>query len=106
MPRKQRNPFDIAAAAKKLLGFPSLRPGQREAIQALLEGRDTLLVQPTGSGKSAVYQIAGALLEGCTVIVSPLIALQKDQADSIDASKLEATAIVNSTLSASEQHET
>src|SRR5215469_6850435 len=106
MPKKSLNPFDIAAAAKKLLGFPSLRPGQRESIQALLEGRDTLLVQPTGSGKSAVYQIAGALLEGSTVIVSPLIALQKDQADAIEASKLEPTAIVNSTLTPNEQRET
>lgn len=97
--------IDIASAANKLLGFKSLRPGQHEAIQSLLEGRDTVLVQPTGSGKSAVYQIAGALLEGSTVVVSPLIALQKDQADAIDASKLEATAVVNSTLSASEQRE-
>jgi ATP-dependent DNA helicase RecQ len=64
-----RKTIDIAAAANRLLGFKSLRPGQREAIQALLEGHDTLLVQPTGSGKSAVYQIAGALLEGPTVIV-------------------------------------
>ena len=64
-----------------------------------------MLVQPTGSGKSAVYQIAGALLEGSTVIVSPLIALQKDQADAIDASKLEATTVVNSTLSSAEQKE-
>lgn len=103
MNQKLRNPIDIASAAKKLLGFPSLRPGQREAIQSLLEGRDTVLVQPTGSGKSAVYQIAGALLDGSTVIVSPLIALQKDQADAIDASRLEATAVVNSTLSAAEQ---
>ncbi len=97
---------DIAAAAKKLLGFKSLRPGQREAIQSLLEGRDTLLVQPTGSGKSAVYQIAGALREGSTVVVSPLIALQKDQSDAIEASRLEPTAVINCTLSASEQQET
>ncbi len=96
--------IDIAAAAKKLLGFKSLRPGQREAIQSLLEGHDTLLVQPTGSGKSAVYQIAGALLEGPTVIVSPLIALQKDQADAIEASGLNASAVVNSTLS-QDEHE-
>ena len=70
--------IDIAQAARKLLKFPSLRPGQEEAIRSLLEGRDTLLVQPTGSGKSAVYQIAGALREGSTIVVSPLIALQKD----------------------------
>jgi ATP-dependent DNA helicase RecQ len=105
MPRTNQKVVDIASAAKNLLGFKSLRPGQQDAIQSLLEGRDTVLVQPTGSGKSAVYQIAGALLEGSTVIVSPLIALQKDQADAIDASKLEATAVVNSTLSASEQRE-
>jgi ATP-dependent DNA helicase RecQ len=105
MSKSNRNVIDIAGAARNLLGFKSLRPGQNDAIQSLLEGRDTLLVQPTGSGKSAVYQIAGALIEGSTVIVSPLIALQKDQADSIDASKLDATAVVNSTLSASEQRE-
>jgi len=105
MPKTNSKVIDIASAAKNLLGFKSLRPGQHDAIQSLLDGRDTVLVQPTGSGKSAVYQIAGALLEGSTVIVSPLIALQKDQADSIDASKLEATAVVNSTLSASEQRE-
>ena len=105
MSNTTRKVIDIASAAKRLLGFKSLRPGQNDAIQSLLEGRDTVLVQPTGSGKSAVYQIAGALIEGCTVVVSPLIALQKDQADSIEASRLEATAVVNSTLSASEQRE-
>jgi ATP-dependent DNA helicase RecQ len=98
-------PIDISATAKKLLGFKSLRPGQREAIQSLLEGRDTLLVQPTGAGKSAVYQIAGSLLAGSTVIVSPLIALQKDQSDTIQASKLDECVVVNSTLPASEQQE-
>jgi len=106
MTPRSRKPIDISAAAQKLLGFKSLRPGQREAIQSLLEGRDTLLVQPTGSGKSAVYQIAGSLLAGSTVIVSPLIALQKDQAESIQASALDDTAVVNSTLSAVEHHET
>jgi ATP-dependent DNA helicase RecQ len=52
---------------------------QRDAVESVLAGRDTLLVSPTGSGKSAVYQVAGALLDGTTVIVSPLIALQEDQ---------------------------
>ncbi len=102
MSTTQSNTFEIAAAARKLLGFQSLRPGQHEAIQALLSGRDTLLVQPTGSGKSAVYQIAGALLPGATVVISPLIALQKDQADSIQSSRLEPTEVVNSTLSIAE----
>ena len=105
MPPRTRKPIDISAAAKKLLGFKSLRPGQREAIQSLLEGRDTLLVQPTGSGKSAVYQIAGSLLAGSTVIISPLIALQKDKAESIQASNLDETVVLSSTLAASEQLE-
>ena len=105
MPPKTRKVIDISAAAQKLLGFKSLRPGQREAIQSLLEGHDTLLVQPTGSGKSAVYQIAGSLLAGPTLVISPLIALQKDQCESIEASELKPTAVVNSTLSASEQQE-
>jgi ATP-dependent DNA helicase RecQ len=104
--KKRSNEIDIAAAAKKLLGFPSLRPGQEEAIRSLLAGHDTLLVQPTGSGKSAVYQIAGSLLEGATVIVSPLIALQKDQADSIDNSNLRESTVVNSTLSTGEERDT
>ena len=99
------DPVDIAQAARKLLKFPSLRPGQEEAIRCLLDGRDTLLVQPTGSGKSAVYQIAGALREGSTIVVSPLIALQKDQADAIEASRLDETAIINSTLSSSDMRQ-
>jgi ATP-dependent DNA helicase RecQ len=106
MPSRSRKPIDISAAAQKLLGFKSLRSGQREAIQSLLEGRDTLLVQPTGSGKSAVYQIAGSLLAGSTIVISPLIALQKDQADSIQASDLDETVVLNSTLSTSEHRET
>lgn len=106
MPAQTQSPVDIAAAARKLLGFKSLRPGQREAIQALVEKRDTLLVQPTGSGKSAVYQIAGSLLAGTTVVVSPLIALQKDQAATIAVSNLEAAAVINSARPAGEQQET
>jgi ATP-dependent DNA helicase RecQ len=97
---------NIAAEAKRLLGFSSLRLGQEEAISLLLKGQDVVVVQPTGSGKSAIYQIAGELIGGSTVIVSPLIALQKDQADSIDAErKLEDPVVVNSMRRASEQRE-
>ncbi|MBV8675396.1 MAG: ATP-dependent DNA helicase RecQ [Acidobacteriaceae bacterium] len=98
--------IDIETAAKKLLGFQSLRPGQEKAIRALQRGQDTLVVQPTGSGKSAIYQIAGALLPGSTIIISPLIALQKDQVEAIEASRLEHAAVFNSTLSAGERRET
>jgi ATP-dependent DNA helicase RecQ len=71
---------EVAGAA---LGFKDLRPGQETAAAAVLAGRDVLAVMPTGSGKSAVYQIAGALVPGATVVVSPLIALQQDQVGAI-----------------------
>src|SRR4051794_20181760 len=106
MSTKKKSSAPIEAAAQKLLGFKSLRPGQREAVQSLLKKCDTVLVQPTGSGKSAVYQIAGSLLPGPTVVVSPLIALQKDQAESIEDSELEEGVVVNSALTVGEQRET
>ena len=76
-------PAAIQRCARQKLGLLKLRPEQLEAIQSILDGRDTLVVQPTGSGKSAIYQAAGLLLSGPTVIVSPLLALQRDQLDSI-----------------------
>lgn len=69
--------------ARERFGYESLRAGQEAAIKALLNGRDTLAVMPTGSGKSAIYQIAGILMPGPTVVISPLIALQRDQVESI-----------------------
>ena len=75
----------ILEAAQRLLGYESLRPGQREAIQSLLDGRDTLAVLATGAGKSAIYELAGPLLGGPTVVVSPLLALQRDQTAALEA---------------------
>jgi ATP-dependent DNA helicase RecQ len=69
----------IAETAARLFEWDELRPAQAEAITAVLSGRDTFGIMPTGSGKSAIYQVAGALLDGPTVVVSPLIALQADQ---------------------------
>ncbi|MEV7802811.1 ATP-dependent DNA helicase RecQ [Microbispora sp. NPDC088329] len=69
----------LRATAREAFGWQQLRPGQQEAMELLLAGRDVLLVMPTGGGKSAVYQVPGLLLEGPTVVVSPLIALQRDQ---------------------------
>ena len=68
-----------ADVAGSVFGWPSLRPGQAEAIEAIVSGRDLLAVMATGYGKSAIYQIAAHLLDGPTVVVSPLIALQADQ---------------------------
>jgi ATP-dependent DNA helicase RecQ len=59
-------------------GYENLRPGQAAAIRAVLAGRDTLAVLPTGYGKSAIYRLAACLLAGPTVVISPLIALQRD----------------------------
>jgi RecQ family ATP-dependent DNA helicase len=61
------------------LGFDSFRPGQREAVEAALEGRDSLIVMPTGGGKSLCYQLPGLASEDLTIVVSPLIALMNDQ---------------------------
>jgi ATP-dependent DNA helicase RecQ len=71
----------IREFAREVLGFAGFRPGQETAMQAVTAGRDTLAVLPSGAGKSAIYQVAGPLLEGPVVIVSPLIALQRDQVD-------------------------
>ncbi|HET6817945.1 MAG TPA: RecQ family ATP-dependent DNA helicase [Mycobacteriales bacterium] len=70
---------DIKKTAKSHFGWSKLRDGQLDAMQAALSGRDTLVVMPTGSGKSACYQVPALLIDGPTVVVSPLIALQRDQ---------------------------
>jgi ATP-dependent DNA helicase RecQ len=78
------------------LEFQALRPGQKEALEAVLQGHDTLAVLPTGAGKSAIYQIAALMIPGPTVVVSPLIALQRDQIEAIQSSELGEAAVVNS----------
>ncbi|MFA9446754.1 ATP-dependent DNA helicase RecQ [Egicoccus sp. AB-alg6-2] len=96
----------IRLKARDLLDHDQLRPGQKEAVQAVLGGRDTLVVLPTGSGKSAIYQLAGELIDGPTLVVSPLIALQADQVHGIAAhERLGAAVALNSTLSSRERRE-
>src|SRR5918994_3661332 len=84
MARRAPSGPSIRRTARELFGFHELRPGQEEAIRALTRGRDTLVVMTTGSGKSAIYQIAGRLIDGATLVVSPLIALQRDQIENIE----------------------
>jgi ATP-dependent DNA helicase RecQ len=94
----------LQAALQHHFGFPAFRPGQREAIQHVLAGRDTLVVMPTGAGKSLCYQLPALLAPGVTLVVSPLIALMKDQVDALMAADQPA-AYINSTLSAGEQRQ-
>jgi ATP-dependent DNA helicase RecQ len=94
--------IDLATALRTYFGFDSFRPGQAEAIESLLAGRDTLAVMPTGSGKSLIYQLSALQRPGLTLVISPLIALMKDQVDSLTRRGIPAT-YINSTLSADEQ---
>jgi ATP-dependent DNA helicase RecQ len=73
----------IEEVARERFGFESLRAGQGKAIESVVGGRDTLVVMSTGQGKSAIYQIAGELIDGPTVVVSPLVALERDQVESL-----------------------
>jgi len=89
----------IRELARTRLGFERLRPGQLRAVAAASAGRDVLAVLPTGGGKSAIYELAGLLRDGPTVVVSPLIALQDDQLEHLRAAGLSAI-VLNSQQSA------
>jgi ATP-dependent DNA helicase RecQ len=91
-------------ALREFFGFEEFREGQREVIEAVLEGHDTVVVMPTGGGKSLCYQLPALMREGVTVVVSPLIALMKDQVDALRARNLPAT-FINSSLDFEEQKE-
>jgi ATP-dependent DNA helicase RecQ len=97
-------PKQLRERLRENFGFRRFRPGQEEAVQAAMEGRDTLVIMPTGSGKSVCFQLPALELEGTTVVVSPLIALMKDQVDRLRERGFEAVA-VNSTLTAAELRE-
>jgi ATP-dependent DNA helicase RecQ len=77
--------MDLPAALHQHFGFDRFRPGQEEAVRAALDGRDSLVVMPTGSGKSLCYQLPALMREDLTVVVSPLVALMQDQVDGLRA---------------------
>ena len=93
---------DLDAELKRF-GLSQFRPRQREVIATVLAGRDCLCVMPTGAGKSLCYQLPGAMLPPLTLVVSPLIALMKDQVDQLQARGFPVT-FINSTLTLSEQY--
>ncbi|MGW2964548.1 RecQ family ATP-dependent DNA helicase [Streptomyces sp. NPDC001220] len=86
----------LRGTARRVFGWQHLRPAQLAAMKAVMKGRDVLAVMPTGAGKSAVYQVPAVLLGGPVVVVSPLIALQRDQMQSLLGSGALRTAAINS----------
>ncbi|MET9224655.1 RecQ family ATP-dependent DNA helicase [Lentzea sp. NPDC003310] len=96
----------LVRTAREVFGWTELLPEQLLGMRHLLDGRDALVVMPTGAGKSAIYQVPAILLDGPTVIVSPLIALQRDQVGSLRSTAAPVAAAVNSGRSAERNAET
>src|SRR5512140_2560935 len=92
---------DLKRTMRRIFGVEAFRPGQEDVIRAVLDGRDTLAIMPTGAGKSLCYQLPGLHLKGTTIVVSPLISLMKDQTDKLSTMGIDA-AQVNSALPARE----
>ncbi|MBG6218372.1 superfamily II DNA helicase RecQ [Arthrobacter sp. CAN_A6] len=97
---------DLEETASSVFGWDTLHPDQRIAMEAVANGRSALCVMPTGFGKSAIYQVPGMVLPGVVVVISPLIALQHDQANAINESTGATRAyVINSDLSQSDREE-
>ena len=93
---------ELESQLTEFFGFENFRPGQREVIERLLQGRHTLAVLPTGSGKSLCYQLTAQMFPGITLVVSPLIALMQDQVEALVRRGIHNTTCLISTLDASE----
>src|SRR6476646_9811811 len=99
----ERAQFDaLQQALYDYFGYSEFRPGQREVLEHLMSGKDALAVFPTGAGKSLTYQLAALLMPGTAIIVSPLIALMRDQVIDLQNRRIEGVAAINSTLTEQE----
>lgn len=98
---KTISPSDPLALLQKYYSFANFRPGQLSAVQRVIAGENTVVIMPTGGGKSLCYQIPALALPGVTLVISPLIALMKDQVDALVARNIPAT-YINSALSEEE----
>src|SRR2546427_10727622 len=96
--------MELSEALKEHFGYDTFRKGQEAIVRSVLSGRPTIAILPTGGGKSLCYQLPALLLEGTTIVVSPLLALMKDQVDALRARGIAAT-FVNSSLSDGERQE-
>ncbi len=96
--------IDLEGALRECFGYDVFRPGQRAIIESVLAGKDCLGIMPTGAGKSLTYQLPARLLGGTTLVISPLIALMKDQVDALNENGFRATAL-NSSLDSDERRE-
>ncbi|MCC6499594.1 MAG: RecQ family ATP-dependent DNA helicase [Anaerolineales bacterium] len=95
---------NLSSSLQTHFGFDAFRAGQAEAIQSLLNKQHTLAIMPTGAGKSLIYQLAALQLEGLTLVISPLIALMKDQVDALNRKGIPAT-FINSAIPTAEQNQ-
>src|SRR5467141_2737234 len=93
--------MELSEALKEHFGYDTFRKGQEAIVRSVLSGRPTIAILPSGGGKSLCYQLPALLLEGVTIVVSPLIALMKDQVDALRAKGV-AAARLDSSLASSE----